>query len=524
VSAIPAAIVAHRPWRSALAALALAIAAILFLYRGTAVGMVQIWARSDTFAHAFLVLPISAWLVWRIRDRVAALTPQPMPWALAPMAAVGLMWLVGDSVHVNAATQFALVGMLVLAVPAVLGWAVTREVLFPLLFLFFAVPFGEFMLPWMMDWTADFTIAALELSGVPVYREGLQFVIPSGQWSVVEACSGVRYLIASLMVGTLFAYLNYRSQLRRWIFAGVSILVPIVANWLRAYMIVMLGHLSNNRIAVGVDHLVYGWVFFGVVIGLMFFIGARWSEPEPPAPAAAAAGAMRVATVEPTAAWWPVVSAMALVVAAWPHALLWSVQRGAATLPPPKVVLPERLGGDWLARGKLDIDWTPRFTEPSAEVATAYRAGNRDVGVYVAYYRDQNYKRKLVTSENVLIKSLDKTWNQAATGQRTVRTQAGELIVRTAQLRTLPTITGVAAKQITVWRVYWAGGGFTASDAWAKIRTAAHALTGRGDDGAALVFYAAGDDTAEAQAALEAFVAGNLHTIAAAFEQARSGR
>jgi exosortase len=51
----------------------------------------------------------------------------------------------------------------------------------------------------------------LALSGIPVHAEGLRFVIPTGSWSVVEACSGVRYLIASVTVGTLFAYLTYRS-------------------------------------------------------------------------------------------------------------------------------------------------------------------------------------------------------------------------------------------------------------------------------------------------------------------------
>ena len=56
------------------------------------------------------------------------------------------------------------------------------------------MPFGEFALPQMMEWTANFTVLALRLSGIPVFREGLQFVIPSGNWSVVEACSGVRYL------------------------------------------------------------------------------------------------------------------------------------------------------------------------------------------------------------------------------------------------------------------------------------------------------------------------------------------
>ena len=86
---------------------------------------------------------------------------------------------------------------------------------FPLAFLFFAIPFGGFMLPWLMEMTADFTVSALRLSGVPVYREGMSFLIPSGAWSVVEACSGLRYLIASFMVGTLYAYLTYRSPRRR---------------------------------------------------------------------------------------------------------------------------------------------------------------------------------------------------------------------------------------------------------------------------------------------------------------------
>jgi exosortase len=175
------------------------------------------------------------------------------------------------------------------------------------------------MLPSMMQWTADFTVFALQLSGVPVLREGLQFVIPTGSWSVVEACSGVRYLIASFMVGTLFAYLNYRSSWRRAVFMLVSLLVPIVANWVRAYLIVMTGHLSGNELAVGADHLIYGWVFFGIVIGLMFMIGARWTEPDLPA---AIKGFGHPATsecnlckgVEPAYAPWQVSGLAALLV------------------------------------------------------------------------------------------------------------------------------------------------------------------------------------------------------------------
>ena len=275
-------------WRRAVLTLALVLIWLGFWYRQTGLSMVGIWIRSETFTHCFLIPPISLWLAWRMRPELARMTPAPNAWFMLPIAAAGLVWLAGQLAAVNALTHLALVALVVLTVPAILGARVAWALAFPLGFLFFAAPVGEFVMPQMMEWTADFAVLAVRLSGVPVFRDGLQFVIPSGNWSVVEACSGVRYLIASVTVGTLFAYLNYTTFKRRLIFVGISILVPVVANWLRAYMIVMLGHLSGNKIAVGVDHLIYGWVFFGVVIMAMFAIGARWREDLP----AEAAGAI----------------------------------------------------------------------------------------------------------------------------------------------------------------------------------------------------------------------------------------
>ncbi len=133
-------------------------------------------------------------------------------------------------------------------------------------------------MPRLMDWTADFTVAALRLSGVPVYREGVHFVIPTGQWSVIEACSGIKFLIASLMAGSLYAWLMYRSTGRRLAFIAASIAVPIIANWLRAYLIVMVGHLSKNRLMTNEDHIVFGWILFGAIMLLLYWQAARWRE------------------------------------------------------------------------------------------------------------------------------------------------------------------------------------------------------------------------------------------------------
>lgn len=485
VPAVPAA-AAAAAWRRALPALLLALVWIVVCYRATALGMVGIWARSETFAHGFIVPPIVLWLIWRDRARLAALTPRPAPWLLLPFAGAGCAWLLGELAAVNVVAQFAFTALLVLAVPAVLGLRVARALAFPLAFLFFAVPFGEFAMPQLMEWTAQFTVLGLRLSGVPVYREGLSFVIPSGHWSVVEACSGVRYVIASLTVGTLFAYLSYRSLGRRLLFVGVSLLVPVVANWLRAYLIVMLGHLSGNKLAAGVDHLIYGWLFFGLVILAMFWIGARWREdlappaaPQPLAPAPVVASAPGAA-----GAPWAAGAVMALALL-WPLAE-WRIEGGGG-----EAAADVRLAalGDipgWRAMPAPPSDWRPRFDNPAASLNAGFASDKGEVGVFLGYYRRQDDSRKLVSSENALVKSSDPFWVRLAGGQRTVFVGELPLVVRTALLR------GPDRRRLAVWQWYWVGGRLTASDALAKVYTALARLAGRGDDSAVVILYAPG--------------------------------
>lgn len=497
-------------WPRALAALTLLLACILFLYRDTATAMVLIWSRSGTFAHAFVVPPIVLWLIWRQRRGIAVQTPQPVLWAMLPIAGAAFVWLLGDLVVINAVTQLAFVALLVLAVPAVLGWAVTRLILFPLGFLFFAVPIGDFLLPQLMEWTANFTVLALRLSGVPVYREGLQFVIPSGNWSVVEACSGVRYLIASLTVGTLFAYLNYQSSGRRILFVIVSILVPVVANWLRAYMIVMLGHFSGNTLATGVDHLVYGWVFFGIVIMLMFIIGARWSEAEKVASPSVSGPPAQVVPVAAATPWLMTACLASLV--ALPHMALWAIDQGEGT-GPVSLKAPVALAADWRVVDADAAVFKPRFQNPSAEINRSYVSQARTVGLYLGYYRQQDYSRKLVSSNNVLVASGDAQWAQVATASRDVMLGGKPVTLRTAELRAASLAGHANTSRLAVWQVYWINGSLTSSDYLAKVYSAFYQLMGRRDDCAVIVVYTPKDQAGNNQVALESFLTTNYGAI-----------
>ena len=513
------------PLQRALPALLL-LATLLALFYDTAAAMVGIWMRSDTFAHATLVPPIALWLVWRRRAHLAQLQPRAVPWMLLPVAGACLLWLLGELAGVNSATQFALVALLVLLVPTVFGFAVSSEILFPLMFLFFAVPIGEFMVPYMMEWTADFTVAALSVSGVPVYREGLQFVVPSGNWSVVEACSGVRYLIATFMVGSLFAYLNYQSNQRRALFMVASIGLAIVANWLRAYMIVMLGHLSGNQLAVGADHLVYGWVFFGFIIMVMFMVGARWSEPDKRAPEALSAQSAQSTPVahDGRQTWIVTVGVLGLLLAT--QAAMWRLDQPSGKAAP-VLALPAVLPGDWASGGAPLADWKPGYRLPSAVAQSVYRSGDQDVAVWVAYYRDQGYERKLVTSTNVLVEHESTDWAVSGTGVSPLRAGSAAAGVRTLSLRSPANANAEARTKLDVAYVYWIGGRYTTSDAEAKLMLAWNRLLGHGDDSAVLFFYTAQRDAGKSAQVLRDFISlqlGPLGEMLGATAAARASR
>lgn len=505
-------------WRAFAGPWILAMLALLLAYRETGLAMVAIWSRSETFAHAFVVPLISLWLIWRKRQELALLRPRPQWWMLLPIAALSLFWAIGQVVVANAVAQLAFTALLVALVPALFGWAVTYSIGFALAFLFFAVPVGESLTPILMLWTADFTVGALRLSGIPVYREGQQFVIPSGSWSVVEACSGLRYLMASFMVGSLYAYITYTGLAKRLIFIAVSLLLPIAANWVRAYIIVMLGHLSSNRLATGVDHLIYGWVFFGMVIMLLFWVGARWADPEPLPPDSNAAAQAPPARGLATPAW-----ALALVLAALLSLTpIWLARRADIAYVAPTLQLPDALAGGWQAQAQTDTAaWQPIYVEPSAVVQRLYSAdaqGGSQVGLHIAYYRQQNAQRKLVSSGNTLTHAEDQDWNRVRGGSHSLALGDQALTVNSAEILGRVPTDGGPRTRLLVWQWYWVGGRLAQGDVTAKLNSVWQWLAGQADESASVILYVRADQAGASAAgssdqarlrAMEAFMRDN---------------
>ncbi len=201
-------------------------------------------------------------------------------WGLPLLLLASFGWLLGNLTTTAVVEQLCGVVLVIGLVWGVLGSAAVRLLLFPLTLLFFAVPLGEGLIPWLQDFSAKFAVKLLSLSQVPVLLEGRYITVPHGKWEVAEVCSGVRYLVASLAVGFLFAGVIYRSWSRRIGFFLASAIIPILANGVRIYGIVLLGYLGGERLALGVDHVLAGLVFFSIIMLLLFLVGMRWREDQ----------------------------------------------------------------------------------------------------------------------------------------------------------------------------------------------------------------------------------------------------
>jgi exosortase A len=431
------------PWRSALVWAVLAWLAALVLFRQTAWLIGETWSSSRTFSHGFLILPIFLYLVWIRRGPLLALRPKPSYWMLGGVALLAGVWLVGNLGDVNVVEQFALVAMLEAILWAVLGTAVVRVLWFPLLFLFFAVPFGETAIGPLQDFTAHFAVACLKLSHVPVILENRTISVPSGPWVVAEACSGIRYLISSLVLGLVYASLMYRSRRRRALFVLASVIVPVVANGFRAYGIILLANLTNNRVAVGVDHILYGWIFFTVIQLLLFTVGLRWREAGWTEPTE---GEIRGNGLPQQSGGSRAIAAAALcamVVAAWaPGARGYLWKRADGVSPQPSLVV----NAPWQQIPVYYRDWAPELNT-SSEFRGSYASGGHTVDVYLARFSGRQGV-ELVSGYNQI--SNPRAWTLMSSGFRNVTVNGQRTRVSWDVMQ-----SGMGPRMVWMW--YWTG-------------------------------------------------------------------
>ncbi len=490
-------------WRWALAGTGACVLALFGLFWEPARHTVHIWSTSPTFNHGFLILPIVGYLAWRRRVDLLAHPPEPWLPGLALVALAGLAWLVGAAADVLMVQQFALVGFIQAVTLTVLGRRAAAVLAFPLFYLVFAVPFGKMLVPHLQDVTAFFAVGLLRGIGIPVFIEGVFLSTPTGNFHVAEACSGIRFLIATIAFAFLYAHITYRTVWRRTLFVGLAFVVPVIANGLRAFGIIFLAYSTDNELAVGVDHLVYGWIFFSLVTILMIALGQTFREQ---AEHASGSAIDEMAPHRaPSAADAPghprriVVSAvLALAVAGLAPAYAGLIDNPGATGPTVTIAVPEIAGG-WRRVEPSGRPWRPRVSGADARAIATFEKAGRTVTLFLAYFTHQRQGAELIGSKNRIIG--EKGWSRVSSRSRPAELGDDAVSVISTRIRSRPV-------NRMVWHWYWIGGTFTADKKYAKLLEAVSKLFGGSRAGAAIVVSAEFSELPkEAEVTLDDFVA-----------------
>jgi len=483
-------------WRPAL--ILIGIASIVFgvAFRQEIIGAVRVWIGSTAYNHCFLVLPLAGFLLWERRAVISSVSPRPALWPLLTMPVLSAIWLLAAVLDIQEGRQLVMVAMFQVVLLVALGPRVFWQLLAPFLFLFFLVPSGAFLVPSLQTITADIAVAGLRFLHIPVFSDGYMIEIPEGPFEIAEACAGLRFLIASSVFGCFFAVVMYRSYLRRILFIIMSVTVPIVANGLRALGIIVLAHLEGSAAAVQADHVLYGWVFFTLVIMILIAIGLAFAEKPGPYPAAGST-AMRKPPLWRFAVAVSAAVLLALTGPAYAYRLdsLFPAARLSWGGSP-------QVARSWRSVSGALPNWHPLVHGADREFLEGFEQQGSGIVVRdVALYRLRAIGSLLTTTENRLTD--DGEWRIAELGE-TAFSLGGEKVTATsAEIVSGP-------RRRLVWSFYIVDGRITARLLEAKLLQARAVLLRRAPVAALVAVSASMDDPGNpAEDQLTSFLAAN---------------
>jgi exosortase A len=442
------------------------------------------------YDHGWLIAALSAWLVWRERDALAAGRPWWPGLLLVGGAAFG--WLVARAADVSLGQEVMLPVLLWAAALTAFGRAAARALAFPLAFLYFAVPIWDFVNPLLRTATTLVSGALLDLTGVPALIEGNLVTIPAGRFEIAAGCAGVAFFMTAGALAALYGHLHYDGHwARRVLLLAVALAGAMLLNWVRVYVVILAGHLTDmQHYLVRVDHYNFGWGLFVLAL-VPFYAFARRLEPVDATERGPTSAAR--ATTAPAARAAAAVAALAVMAVA---PLAWQ-RTSSATPNSTMLVTPTWPSGTWQLEARTEDTgfgaWRPAYVGTDAEHGATFRKGAALVDLWVIRYATQAQGKELVYYENYI--AAPEAWRVEST-----RPVPGAAPARDT------TLVGFGDDRRLVRWWYEVGGRRSASDLTAKLHQVPARLTGRHE--AALIAFSAecaGEDCTAAATALDDF-------------------
>ncbi len=476
-------------WRDHLLLLGLLAGAVLTLFHHDAFDMMRIWWTSSTYGHCLFILPLIGWLVWMRAPVLQTLEPQTWGAGLFWLGMGALVWLLGDAASLGVLRHAGLIVMLQGVVAASLGSQVTRALLFPLFYAFFLIPVGSELEPALQLLTAEMAMSLLGLVGIPAHIEGVFITTPTGYFKVAEACSGAKFVVAMTAYGVLVCNVCFRSWARRAIFLAFALVSCVLANGVRAFATIHVAHKLGIEAAQGFDHVVWGWLFFGVVMAGVMLAAWPFFDRKPGEHGLDTERLPRFTSGAPTRTLTAGLALAFMTAApAWSHLSALIGPKGLARIEAPDVQ------GWQLARAPMAYPWTPHFEGADQRFQARYADGKGHIVdlAIIAYDRQSEGRELIGFGQGAVDPAGEWAWSSPEWAPESGR---GEIITAPGPVR---------RHIVSLYRV--GGSGMTGSAARIKLDSMTAKLLMRDQRALAILISAEDKEGAPAEAAIRAFL------------------
>lgn len=235
------------------------------------------WQAID-YTHAYYILPVSIWLVWRKRETIAGLLQKPVfinnYLSLSLLISGLLMFIFGWQQDYLFISTLSIIPLLLGLINYLYGKNIAKTLSFPILYLLLLVPpplgiLDSITLPMRYG----ISIAAetvLKIFHYPIIRHGLLLTIGGHEIFMGQPCSGIRSLITAIALGLVYVYLN-KSVLKNKIILLFSIIpLALIGNLLRVISVCVFTYYFGESQAQKTFHDISGFaVFIITILGLI---------------------------------------------------------------------------------------------------------------------------------------------------------------------------------------------------------------------------------------------------------------
>jgi len=235
------------------------------------------WDLLD-YTHAFFILPISLWLVWRNRGKIKKCiqnTEAKNSYVSLILLTIGiLIFLFGSRFDYSFLITLSLIPVLMGLTSFLYGTNMVKLVAFPILYLLLLVPppmgiLDSITLP-MRYGISNLTEQILSLMNYPISREGLLLNIGYNEIYMGEPCSGFRSLITLLSLGLVYVYISKTCLANKVILILFAIPLALLGNLVRVITLCLITFYFGEEAGQGFFHNFSGIVMFIVTLtGLM---------------------------------------------------------------------------------------------------------------------------------------------------------------------------------------------------------------------------------------------------------------